>query len=101
MADRCFPEQRPHEARFRPLTPAAKLCWYTLTGILGASGIAITYAATVAELTGLPAGEVDTALAELQEREWLRREGAVSIGLHSWPSPSFDVGPFASLPHDA
>lgn len=77
MADRSFPEQRPHEARFRPMSPAAKLSWYTLTATLGASGIAIAYPATVAELTGYSYPEIEAALSELEERGWLRRDGAV------------------------
>jgi hypothetical protein len=77
MADRRFPEQRPHEARFRPMSPAAKLCWYTLTGILGGSGIAIAYPATLSELTGYDVRVVDDALRELEAQGWLEREGAV------------------------
>src|SRR5687767_10934769 len=77
MADRRFPEQRPHEARFRALSPPAKLAWYTLTGILGASGVAVAYTGAVAELTGYDLGTTEAALAELETRGWLRRDGAV------------------------
>lgn len=77
MASRLTPEHRLHEARFRALAPMSKLCWHTLSGVLGASGIAVCYAETVVGLTGCGAADVAAALEELEAGGWLRRDGAV------------------------
>jgi hypothetical protein len=78
MADRLVPDTQAHAAAMLALSPAAKLCWYTLTtALLGGSGIAIAHAGTVAALTGHELPAVEAALRELEAAGFLAREGAV------------------------
>lgn len=57
-----------------PLSPAAKLLWYTMRLELGLSGIGVMYAAQLPEPTRLTAFDVDAGLQELVETQWLVRE---------------------------
>jgi hypothetical protein len=63
-----------HDLDFMPLSPAAKLLWYTLRLELGLSGIGVMYPAMLPEPTGLSMFDVDAGLQELCVTQWLVRE---------------------------
>jgi len=64
---------------FQALPPGAKLLWFTLRILLGASGIDVVRALfpTLAELTGMSEKRIGEALEELQRQDWLHVQGNV------------------------
>ena len=84
MADRRGKHQSIHTAlvddlKFIGLTPEAKLVFYTLKLMLGATGIDVVRAHVIAlaEVTGLEAEAVEGALRDLQSSGYLAVEGNV------------------------
>lgn len=61
------------------LTPEARLVWLVLKGTLGAAGINAMPATehVLASRTGYAPAVVGTALAELQAKQWIERDGMV------------------------
>lgn len=66
-----------HHPEFVPMGAAAKHCFHALKLLLGASGIAVCYQATVSAVTSLTLEQVTAGEAELEARGWIAREGAV------------------------
>lgn len=59
---------------FLALSVNGKLLWYTLKMHLGASGIGVMMQGTLADLTGIPYGDIEGTLRELEGTNWIRRE---------------------------
>lgn len=81
-----------HDLDFMPLSPAAKLLWYTLRLELGLSGIGVLYSQALPEVTGLSAFDVDAGLQELCVTQWLVRERNVM-----WLRNALRFDPYVSL----
>lgn len=62
---------------FLALSVPGKLLWYTLKMHLGASGIGVMMQGTLSDLTGIPHGDIEGTLQELEGRRWIKRERSV------------------------
>jgi len=80
---------------FQALSPGARLMWYSLRMILGASGIAVVRAMvpTLQEITGTP--DPEKHLIELEEHDWLNRQGNVL-----WLRNALKFNPSLNLSHE-
>ena len=100
MAERRGKHQSIHTAliddpHFQLLAPNAKLCFFTLKLMLGATGIDVVraYSIVMAEVTGLSKAQVDVALAELIDAGFIEIEASViwiPNGLKYNPALSID-----------
>ena len=100
MAERRGKHQSIHTAliddpHFQLLAPNAKLCFFTLKLMLGATGIDVVraYSIVMAEVTGLSKAQVDVALAELIDAGFIEIEASViwiPNGLKYNPALSLD-----------
>lgn len=81
-----------HDLDFMPLSPAAKLLWYTLRLELGMSGIGVLYTQTLPEVTSLSVFDVDAGLQELCVTQWVVRERNVM-----WLRNALRFDPYISI----